>query len=70
VRVGITGAGACAFRGSAIEHALAARLEPAAIDGVEVPDAGFNADLHASPAYRAQLVKVMARRAVAALSSS
>ena len=34
----------------------------------EVPDAGFNGDLHASPAFRAHLVKVMARRAVAALA--
>jgi carbon-monoxide dehydrogenase medium subunit len=67
VRVGITGAGPCAFRGSALEQALERRLEPSALDGVEVPDAGFNGDLHASPAYRAHLVKVMARRAVAAL---
>jgi carbon-monoxide dehydrogenase medium subunit len=68
VRVGITGAGACAFRGSALERALATRLEPESLDGVEVPDAGFNGDLHASPAFRAHLVKVMARRAVAALA--
>lgn len=67
VRVGITGAGPCAFRGNALEQALATRLEPAAIDRVEVPDAGFNSDLHASAAYRAQLVKVMARRALADL---
>lgn len=67
VRVGITGAGPCAFRGNALERALATRLHPAAIDGVEVPDAGFNSDLHASAAYRAHLVKVMAKRAVAAL---
>jgi aerobic carbon-monoxide dehydrogenase medium subunit len=68
VRVGITGAGPCAFRGSALEAALQQRLEPASLDAVDVPDAGFNADLHASAAYRAHLVKVMARRAVAALA--
>jgi carbon-monoxide dehydrogenase medium subunit len=67
VRVGITGAGPCAFRASALEQALQRRLEPAALEGVEVPEAGFNADLHASPAYRAHLVKVMARRATAAM---
>jgi aerobic carbon-monoxide dehydrogenase medium subunit len=64
VRVGITGAGACAFRGTALERALSERLDPASVDGVEVPDAGFNSDLHASAEYRAHLVKVMARRAV------
>jgi len=67
VRVGITGAGPCAFRGNALEQALAGNLNPAAIDGVDVPDAGFNSDMHASAAYRAHLVKVMAKRALAAL---
>ena len=36
----------------------------ARFDGVDIPDAGFNADLHASAAYRAHLVGVMARRCV------
>ena len=67
VRVGVTGAGACAFRARTLEEALNADLSPAALDAVEVPDAGFNNDLHASAEYRAHLVGVMARRAVAAL---
>lgn len=67
VRIGVTGAGPCAFRATAMERALSERLDPAAIDGVEVPDAGFNSDLFASADYRAHLVKVMARRAVADL---
>jgi aerobic carbon-monoxide dehydrogenase medium subunit len=67
IRVGITGAGPCAFRGTALEQALKVDLSPAAIDGVDVPDAGFNSDLFASAEYRAHLVKVMARRAVQAL---
>lgn len=68
VRVGITGAGPCAFRGTAMEQALEANLDPAAIDDVEVPDAGFNNDLFASADYRAHLVKVMARRALVDLA--
>jgi len=68
IRVGITGAGPCAFRGCSLEQALEVRLDPSSIDEVEVPDAGFNSDLHASAAYRAHLVKIMARRAVAALA--
>jgi len=64
IRVGVTGAGPCAFRASGIEEVLNANLDPNAIDGVEVPDSGFNSDLHASAEYRAHLVKVMAKRAL------
>jgi carbon-monoxide dehydrogenase medium subunit len=64
IRVGITGAGPCAFRGTAMEQALEGNVTPAALEGVEVPDAGFNSDLFASADYRAHLVKVMARRAL------
>ena len=67
VRVGVTGAGPCAFRASRIEEVLHQEFSVAAIDAVEVPDAGFNSDLHASAEYRAHLVKVMAKRAVADL---
>ena len=64
VRVGVTGAGPCAFRATTFEAALNEDLRPEALQGVEIPDAGFNADLHASAEYRAHLVGVMARRAV------
>ncbi|MDZ7670515.1 MAG: xanthine dehydrogenase family protein subunit M [Gammaproteobacteria bacterium] len=64
IRVGITGAGPCAFRGTALEEALQDDLRPAALEQVEVPDAGFNNDLFASADYRAHLVRVMACRAV------
>ena len=67
IRVGVTGAGPCAFRATGIEEVLNQDLRPQAIDGVDVPDAGFNSDLHASQEYRAHLVKVMAKRAVAAM---
>ena len=64
VRVGVTGAGPCAFRASGLEEVLNNKLDASSIDGVEVPDAGFNSDLHASAEYRAHLVKVMAKRAI------
>jgi carbon-monoxide dehydrogenase medium subunit len=64
VRVGVTGAGPCAFRPASIEQALSARLDPAALDGVAIDSGRFNSDLAASPDFRAQLLRVMAKRAV------
>ena len=65
VCVGVTGAGPCAFRATALEQALAADFSPSAVDGVAIDDTDFNADLHASAEYRAHLVRVMTKRAVA-----
>jgi len=70
VRVGVTGAGPCAFRQAAMEQALAARLDPAALDAVVIDDSRFNSDLAASAAFRAQLVRTMAKRAVAGLTAA
>jgi aerobic carbon-monoxide dehydrogenase medium subunit len=67
VRVAVTGAGeAGVFRAAALEAALAANFTAGALNGVTVPTAGLNSDLHADPAYRAHLIVVLARRAVAA----
>ena len=66
-RVGVTGAGPCAFRWAAAEAALGGRLEPAALDGLAIDQSRFNSDHHASADYRAALVRVMARRAVEAM---
>ena len=67
IRVGVTGAGPCAFRATAMEAALSADLSPAVARAAEVPADNFNSDLHASAEYRANLVRVMAERAVADL---
>jgi carbon-monoxide dehydrogenase medium subunit len=66
VRVAVTGAGPCAFRSKDLESALAASFTPDAAKAVKVKADGFNSDLHATAAYRAHLVSVMASRAVAA----
>jgi len=69
VRVGVTGAGPCAFRACALEDALNHQFLPQAVDAVAIPDAGFNSDIHASGEYRAHLIKVLTKRAVASLLS-
>ena len=66
VRVGVTGAAACAFRQAEMEKALTARFAPESVANIKVKPDGLNNDLHASPEYRAHLVTVMAKRAVEA----
>jgi carbon-monoxide dehydrogenase medium subunit len=53
------------MRVSAIEAALKANWSPAALDSVTISDDGLLTDIHGSSAYRANLIKVMAQRAVA-----
>ena len=65
VRVGVTGAGACAFRVKAMEDALAKSFAPESVANIAIPDKDLNSDIHASAEYRAHLVTVMAKRAVA-----
>jgi carbon-monoxide dehydrogenase medium subunit len=67
VRVAITGASqGGVFRHTAFEQALSANWTPAALDGITTPADGLNSDIHGSAAYRAHLIGVMAKRAVAA----
>jgi carbon-monoxide dehydrogenase medium subunit len=66
VRVAVTGAAPSVFRASALEAALAQSFSADAAKAVKVDASGLNNDLHASPAYRAHLISVMAARAVAA----
>ena len=66
VRVAVTGAGADGvFRASDMEAALASDFSPEALDGIAVGADEMLSDLHGDGAYRANLVKVMAKRAVA-----
>lgn len=69
VRVGVTGAGACAFRLTSFEEALSANMSASALDGIDVDSSDFNSDLHASAAYRGSLVTVMAKQAVEQLAA-
>jgi carbon-monoxide dehydrogenase medium subunit len=63
-RIAVTGAGACAFRVSEMEEALAGGYEASKIEGITYPDTDLNSDIHASAEYRAHLIGVMAKRAL------
>ncbi len=67
VRVAVTGAGSDGvFRAGDMEAALGANFAPEAIDSATVDAGDMLSDIHGDGAYRANLVKVMAKRAVAA----
>lgn len=66
--VAVTGASESGvFRHEGLEAALSGDFSADAVDGVEISSEGFMSDIHADADYRANLVRVMARRAVAAL---
>ena len=68
VRVAVTGAGPGVFRWQEAEAALAKSLKPAALEAAKLDASGLNSDIHADREYRANLVRVMAKRALAKLS--
>lgn len=66
VRVAVNGAGANGvFRQAEMEKALGANWSPDAVANIKVDPSGMNGDIHGSAEYRAHLVTVMAKRAVA-----
>jgi carbon-monoxide dehydrogenase medium subunit len=66
VRVAATGASSSGvMRVGAIEAALKANWAANALDNIRIPAAGLMSDIHGSADYRANLIKVMAQRAVA-----
>ena len=65
VRVAVTGGGNGVFRHQGLEAALTSSFTPAAAAAVKIDAGNLSADLHASAAYRANLISVMAQRAVA-----
>jgi aerobic carbon-monoxide dehydrogenase medium subunit len=67
VRVAATGASQSGvMRVGAIEQALKSNWSASALDNARISADGLLSDIHGSAAYRANLVKVMAQRAVAA----
>lgn len=69
VRVAVTGAGQGVFRWTKAERALGKNLSPEAIGKLAVDSGEMNEDMHATREYRANLVNVITRRAVAKLAA-
>ena len=70
IRVAVTGAGASGvFRVPSFEEALKKRFGPKSLEGMTIPADGMASDIHGSAEYRAHLVGVLARRAVAAATA-
>lgn len=65
VRVAVTGAGNGVFRHAGLEQALTTSFTPEAAAAVAIDATELSSDLHASAAYRANLISVMTQRAVA-----
>jgi carbon-monoxide dehydrogenase medium subunit len=70
IRVAVTGAGSSGvFRVPSFEEALKKRFGAKSLEGLTVPADGMSSDIHGSAEYRAHLVGVLARRAVAAATA-
>jgi len=65
-RVAVTGAAASVFRWKEAEAALAKSWGAASVEGLKVAPGGLNSDIHAGAEYRAHLIGVMTKRALAA----
>lgn len=65
VRVAVTGGGNGVFRHAGLEAALGKSFTPEAAAAVKIDASELSSDLHATAAYRANLISVMTQRAVA-----
>ena len=66
VNVAVTGAKSCVYNDKDLSKALTNNFSSSAIDSVRISSSGMNSDIHASAEYRANMVKVFAKKAVEA----
>ncbi len=68
VRVAVTGAGPGVFRWAEAEAALAGKFAADSVSGLRMAPGGMNEDIHGTREYRANLVNVLTKRAVARIA--
>lgn len=68
VRVAVTGAKSCVFRAHEMEDALSRKFSADALNGLSVTADDMNSDLDGDAEYRSNLISVLAKRVVTALS--
>ena len=66
VNVAVTGAKSCVYNDKDLAKALSNNFSSSAVDAVRISSSGMNSDIHASAEYRANMVKVFAKKAVEA----
>ena len=64
INVAVTGAKSCVYHEKDLSDALKNNFSSSAIDRVKISSKGMNSDIHASADYRANMVKVFAKKAV------
>ncbi len=69
IQVAVTGAGPGVFRWAEAEHALSQSFNPGVAATAALATDDLNADIHGTSEYRGQLVRVMAKRAIAQMST-
>ena len=66
VKVAVTGAKPCVYNDNNLKGALSKNFSSSVVDNVKISSSGMNSDIHASSEYRADMVKVFAKKAVEA----
>ena len=66
VNVAVTGAKSCVYNDKDLSKALSNKFSSSSVDAVRISSSGMNSDIHASADYRANMVKVFAKKAVEA----
>ena len=64
INVAVTGAKSCVYNDKDLSEALKKNFSSSSIDNVKISSSGMNSDIHASADYRANMVKVFAKKAV------
>ena len=64
INVAVTGAKSCVYSEKDLAGALKKNFSSSSIDQIKISSSGMNSDMHASADYRANMIKVFAKKAV------